>query len=114
MVGRVTDTQTSFSMQKSPDDARGRRMGKAKPLNWKAFGILLVASSVILGVAASVATYAACGHDFIWYLFHDERCFGPIGKPALVWVGSLTSFAIFTKMFWCCVAVWAVWRRVRT
>lgn len=88
-------------------------MGQAKPLNWKAFGILLVVSSVILGVAAGFATFAVCGYDFMWYFFQHERCLGPVGQPALVWAGSLTSFAVFTKIFWAGVAVWAVWRKVR-
>lgn len=107
------NSQTLTDVSQSLDVARGEPMGQAKSLNWKAFGILLVVSSVILGIAASVATYAACGHDFIWYLFHDERCFGPVGQPALVWAGSLTSFAVFTKIFWAGVAAWAVWRKVR-
>lgn len=78
-------------------------------INWRAIAVLLVVSSIGLGLAGAVATGLACGWDFALHLFDDGRC-GAIGTPAVVWAGSVASFGVGMKFFWLALGAWAIWR----
>lgn len=79
----------------------------------KAIVILLVVSSLLLGLAGAIATSMACGWDFVFDLWSDGRCTTG-GTPIVVWAGAVASFGVFMKFFWVALGGFALWRKVRS
>jgi len=71
--------------------------------------MLLIISSIGLGIAGAIATGLACGWDFPLHLWSKGRC-SVAGTPIQVWAGAIASFGIGMKFFWVGLGAWAVWR----